>query len=119
MFTRIGVQFCHTILIIMGFIAELLRHYRLIGTKRAQEREEQTVRKIWNSRVNQHVKDFPPLCNHFQAMYSNNIYRMASDVLGRPLCCVPATKIVVQERDFNAEWTLESTGNATEVLNLG
>ncbi|KAI6189985.1 Aminotransferase domain containing protein [Aphelenchoides bicaudatus] len=105
LFTRLGVQFCHTILIVMGFIAEFLRHYRLIGSKRAQEREEQ--------------KDFPPLGNHFESMYSNEIYRMGADVLSRPLCGVPDTNIVIQNRDFSKEWVLEPIEGKTKAMNFG
>lgn len=89
----------------MGFIAEFLRFYRLIGITRRHELEKQ--------------KDFAPLGNHFEAMFSNNIYRKASDVLSRPLCCVPSTDIVIRERDFDGEWDLKLTGNRQKAINMG
>lgn len=51
-------------------------------------------------------QDFAPLGNHFDALFANNIYRMISDVLNRPIVGVPGAVVTIKERiseDFG--WT--------------
>lgn len=44
---------------------------------------------------------------------------MASDVLNRPICCVPKTEITIQERDRDENGRLKYTGNKQQAINMG
>lgn len=44
------------------------------------------------------MQDFAPLGNHFDALFANNIYRMISDVLNRPIVGVPGAVVTIKER---------------------
>ncbi|KAI6228763.1 Aminotransferase domain containing protein [Aphelenchoides fujianensis] len=101
--TRVAVFLCHALLFLYGLIAERLRIAR---TSAQEERPEQ--------------RDFAPLHDHFDSLFTNNIYRMASDVLNRPIKGVPGAEVVIKERysdDFG--WTYKYTGVERRVINLG
>ncbi|KAI6242076.1 Aminotransferase domain containing protein [Aphelenchoides fujianensis] len=101
--TRVAVFLCHALLFLYGLIAERLRIAR---TSAQEERPEQ--------------RDFAPLHDHFDSLFTNNIYRMASDVLNRPIKGVPGAEVVIKERysnDFG--WTYKFTGVERRVINLG
>ncbi|KAI6199717.1 Aminotransferase domain containing protein [Aphelenchoides besseyi] len=101
--TRLTVILCHGYLFLWGLIIEWLR----IGiTSTRQERPEQ--------------KDFAPLHDHFDSLFTNNIYRMASDVLNRPIIGVPGAEVVIKERySEDHGWTYKYTGKERKVINMG
>ncbi|GMS91779.1 hypothetical protein PENTCL1PPCAC_13954 [Pristionchus entomophagus] len=94
------------LLILFASIADLLRNRGWLHTGAQQELTTQ--------------KSFVSLDSHFEAMFVNNIYRMATDVVNRPICGVPAAIMRLKDRvtnDFG--WTYQFTGETSEVINLG
>ncbi|KAH7715075.1 CRE-SPTL-3 protein [Aphelenchoides avenae] len=82
--TRIMVRFSNCVLLLLAFLSEWLRVKGWVGADYAKERPE--------------MKDFAPLGNHFDALFANNIYRMISDVLNRPIVGVPGAVVTIKER---------------------
>ncbi|GMR59017.1 hypothetical protein PMAYCL1PPCAC_29212 [Pristionchus mayeri] len=104
--TEFLVRFQLTVLTLLASVADLLRNRGWIHTGAQQELKSQ--------------KSFPSLENHFEAMFNNNFYRIATDVVNRPLGGVPAVIMRLKDRVSNDYgWTYQYTGSTTEVVNLG
>ncbi|GMT10576.1 hypothetical protein PFISCL1PPCAC_1873 [Pristionchus fissidentatus] len=104
--TDLLVRLQFTVLTLLGTLADLLRSRGWIHTGAQQELKSQ--------------RSFTSLDNHFEAMFVNNIYRIATDVVNRPLAGVPAVNMKLKDRVSNDYgWTYEYTGEETEVINLG
>uniref|UniRef100_A0A8C8DQA6 serine C-palmitoyltransferase n=1 Tax=Oryzias sinensis TaxID=183150 RepID=A0A8C8DQA6_9TELE len=97
----------YVILIIFGYLRDLLRHWKIEQRHIAREKEEQ--------------KDFVPLYRDFQNFYTRNLYMRIRDNWNRPICSVPGAKMDLMDRtshDYN--WTFEYTGRTVkDVINLG
>ncbi|CAI5453274.1 unnamed protein product [Caenorhabditis angaria] len=66
------------------------------------------------------LKDFAPIDNHFDAMYTNHIYRLSTDVVNRPISGVPGAIVRLKDRYTDDHgWTQKFTGSESEVINLG
>uniref|UniRef100_A0A915D4Z0 serine C-palmitoyltransferase n=1 Tax=Ditylenchus dipsaci TaxID=166011 RepID=A0A915D4Z0_9BILA len=104
--TTFLVKLCHLVLIAMAVIAEWLRSRNWIRNDWSQERQEQ--------------KDFYPLTNHFQTVFTHNIYRKASDIMNRPIIGVPGAVVTLKDRHTNDHgWTYEYSGQERQVINMG
>ncbi|KAI1719302.1 serine palmitoyltransferase 3 [Ditylenchus destructor] len=83
---------CHWVLTLIAIVAEWLRYYDFIRNDWAQERPQQ--------------RDFAPLTTQFQAVFANNIYRKASDIMNRPIASVPGPVVTLKNRHtFDHGWT--------------
>uniref|UniRef100_A0AC35UBW9 Aminotran_1_2 domain-containing protein n=1 Tax=Rhabditophanes sp. KR3021 TaxID=114890 RepID=A0AC35UBW9_9BILA len=104
-FTNILVYTHYLIMISFALLTSWLRNYGIFRIKYSEELETQ--------------KDFVSLDNKFETLFINSIYRMASDVVNRPIVSVPSTRMLVQNRiTHDYGWTYESNG-VREVLNMG
>ncbi|VDM49184.1 unnamed protein product [Toxocara canis] len=100
------IRFNYLVMVTMAIIAEWLRSYHLIRCPGAEEREVQ--------------KSFVPLDDPFVTLYVNNLYRMGSDVVNRPLAGPPDAIMKIRERathDFG--WSYQFTGAVQEAINMG
>uniref|UniRef100_A0A0K0FDT8 Serine palmitoyltransferase 3 (projected from Caenorhabditis elegans ortholog sptl-3) n=1 Tax=Strongyloides venezuelensis TaxID=75913 RepID=A0A0K0FDT8_STRVS len=105
-FTNIMVYFHYFIMVTFALFSSWLRSYKIFKIKYPQELESQ--------------KDFPSLDNKFETLFINSIYRMATDVVNRPISSVPSTKLTVKERVTNDYgWSYQFTGTYKEILNFG
>lgn len=60
------------------------------------------------------------LKDRMEAIYINKIYRIASDILCRPVSGVPNTRMTLKERvTFDHGWNYEYTGEVRETLSVG
>ncbi|CAJ0961989.1 unnamed protein product, partial [Mesorhabditis belari] len=98
------LYFGFTVIIFFSRLADFLRRHGVLkvgGEGVARERPEQ--------------RDFVSLENEFESMYINNIYRISSDVVNRPIVGVPGAVVRLKERispDYG--WTYQ-TGKAREM----
>lgn len=105
-YTAIGVLFSYAVLITLSTFADWLRARGFIKVKGAHELDKQ--------------KDFAPLNNQFEALYVNNLYRIACDVVNRPLAGFPGAVMKLRDRvTHNHGWNFEYTGIISDVINMG
>uniref|UniRef100_A0A0K0DUK9 Aminotran_1_2 domain-containing protein n=1 Tax=Strongyloides stercoralis TaxID=6248 RepID=A0A0K0DUK9_STRER len=105
-FTNIMVYFHYFTMIFFAVFSSWLRSTKIFKIKYPQELESQ--------------KEFPSLDNKFETLFINSIYRMASDIVNRPISSVPSTKLTLKERVTNDYgWSYEFTDTYKEVLNFG
>lgn len=105
-YTSVIVIFSYVVLVALSKLADWLRAHGFLKVQSATEHSKQ--------------KDFVSLNNNFGALYVNNLYRIASDVVNRPLAGVPGTIMRLRDRvtrDYG--WTFEYTGKTSEVINMG
>lgn len=105
-FTAFLGQINYYIMITISLFAEFLRDLGFFKIACAVERPEQ--------------RSFPKLGTWFEKAFVNNIYRMATDVVNRPIAGVPSAIMRLKDRvshDYN--WTYEFTGTETDVINMG
>ncbi|CAB3397849.1 unnamed protein product [Caenorhabditis bovis] len=94
------------VMVFGAFVASYLERFGLIRSKSAKG--------------DRRMRDFAPLDNHFDATYTNHIYRPSTDVVNRPISGVPGAIVRLKDRysdDFG--WTQRFTGTESEVINLG
>ncbi|KAM9316806.1 serine palmitoyltransferase 3-like [Gastrophryne carolinensis] len=94
------------ILILFGYLRDLMRSWGLEKCHMAEERTEQN--------------DFVPLYQDFEHFYKRNIYMRLRDAFNRPICSAPGAQFDLLERisdDFN--WTYRYTGKIKDVINVG
>ncbi|CAJ0579325.1 unnamed protein product, partial [Mesorhabditis spiculigera] len=90
------LYFGFAVLIGFAYFADFLRKHRLIDTETGQARE----------RVEQ--ESFASLDNGFESTFVNNIYRMATDVVNRPIVGVPGAVVRLKDRiTRNFGWSYE------------
>lgn len=104
--TKYGVLFTYAVMIFFSTIADWLRAKRFFKNRVAQERDEQ--------------KDFVSIHNAFESLYVNNIYRIATDVVNRPIAGVAGVMMKIKERETDDYgWTQKYTGKELDVINFG
>ncbi|CEF69388.1 Aminotransferase, class I/classII domain and Pyridoxal phosphate-dependent transferase, major region, subdomain 1 and Pyridoxal phosphate-dependent transferase, major region, subdomain 2 and Pyridoxal phosphate-dependent transferase domain-containing protein [Strongyloides ratti] len=95
--TNIMVYFHYFTMVSFAVFSAWLRSTKIFKIKYPQELESQ--------------KEFPSLDNKFETLFINSIYRMATDVVNRPISSVPSTKLTIKERITNDYgWSYEFTG---------
>lgn len=97
---------CYFILVIVGWVRDILRKTGLENTKGGQEKE--------------HMKEFPSLYQGFDNFYVRNIYIKLRDNFNIPVCGIPGAEFELAERrtdDYN--WTYHMTGRTKRCINLG
>uniref|UniRef100_A0A0N4Z498 Aminotran_1_2 domain-containing protein n=1 Tax=Parastrongyloides trichosuri TaxID=131310 RepID=A0A0N4Z498_PARTI len=105
-FTNLMVYFHYFTMISFAVFSAWLRSTKIFNIKYPQELETQ--------------KDFPSLDNKFETTFINGVYRMANDVVNRPISSVPGTKLTIKERvtdDYG--WSYKFTGTYKDILNFG
>uniref|UniRef100_F1KV35 Serine palmitoyltransferase 2 n=1 Tax=Ascaris suum TaxID=6253 RepID=F1KV35_ASCSU len=100
------VRLNYLVMVTVAIIAEWFRSHHLIQSPGPQELDKQ--------------KDFVPLDDPFVTLYVNNLYRMGSDVVNRPLAGPPSVLMKIKERvTHNYGWSYEFTGRVRDVINMG
>ncbi|CAB3990154.1 serine palmitoyltransferase 2-like, partial [Paramuricea clavata] len=95
----------YAILILFGYMRDLMRFYGLEKSRAYKERGNE---------------GFVPLYASFESFYTRNLYRRSMDCFNRPICSLPGAEIDLMERlsDDN-NWTYRLTGKSSKALNLG
>uniref|UniRef100_A0A914XF82 Aminotransferase class I/classII domain-containing protein n=2 Tax=Plectus sambesii TaxID=2011161 RepID=A0A914XF82_9BILA len=105
-YTSVLVCFSYAVMIILSKFADWLRKKGYFKVPKAQEHYRQ--------------KDFAPLKGGFESLYLDNLYRIACDVMNRPLASVPGAIMTLRDRTtYNHGWQFVYTGTTSEVLNMG
>uniref|UniRef100_A0A1I8A8X2 serine C-palmitoyltransferase n=1 Tax=Steinernema glaseri TaxID=37863 RepID=A0A1I8A8X2_9BILA len=101
-----SVYFTWMLLLLFAYIREFLRKYGFEENKAAVELEKH--------------RDFVPLFNDFEAVYSRNCYTRVRDVFERPIGSVPGATVDLMDRVTNDYcWSFQYTGTQTKVINVG
>lgn len=91
---------------IFAFFRSVLLRFRFETNNQAQELLKQ--------------RHFPPLYNHWDALFTQYIYRRMRDILNRPIAGRPGAVMPLKDRiSYDRNWTYVYPGTTTDVINLG
>ncbi|XP_030767203.1 serine palmitoyltransferase 2 isoform X2 [Sitophilus oryzae] len=97
--TAILTQISFYILMLLGFLSQLLRPPKVVKEKGRA--------------------GYPPLYDRFSAFYLRYVYRRVKDCWNHPICSVPGSEVVLKDRITRDNgWTFEMTGTETKCVNL-